>query len=48
METLPEAESVTLEEHLLVCQSCRDRLEAEAEFVTAMRAAAAKIRLTDE
>jgi hypothetical protein len=31
-------------EHLQVCESCRERLDAEIEFVTAMRGAAAKIR----
>ena len=44
MQTLPEPESGPLEEHLLICGECRDRLDAEIEFVTAMRSAAAKIR----
>jgi hypothetical protein len=44
MQTLPDAESGSLEEHRLVCQSCRERLDGEIEFVTAMRVAAAKIR----
>src|ERR1017187_1382020 len=34
----------TLEEHLLICQSCRDRLQATDEYVVAMKLAAAKIR----
>ena len=44
MQTLPESESCTLEEHVLVCSLCRERLEAEIEFVTAMSAAAAALR----
>jgi anti-sigma factor RsiW len=44
MRTLPAPESDRLEEHLLVCQSCRDRLKATDEYVAAMRSAAAKIR----
>jgi hypothetical protein len=44
MKSLPESEAGTLEGHLLICQSCRERLLAEIEYVTAMRAAAAKIR----
>jgi predicted anti-sigma-YlaC factor YlaD len=39
---MPEVES--LEEHLLICSGCRDRLTAADECVAAMRAAAAKIR----
>jgi hypothetical protein len=34
----------TLEWHLVICQSCRDRLEAEMEFVTTRRDTATKIR----
>lgn len=44
MQPLPDSESGPLEEHLLICESCRDRLDAEIEFVTAMRGAATKIR----
>jgi uncharacterized CHY-type Zn-finger protein len=44
MRTLPAAESDQLEEHLLICAECRDRLTAADEYVTAMRSAAAKIR----
>jgi hypothetical protein len=44
MWTLPESEAAPLENHLLVCRKCRDRLEVEIEFVAAMKAAAAKIR----
>jgi anti-sigma factor RsiW len=44
MRFLPAPESEQLEEHLLVCQSCRDRLEATDRYVAAMKAAAGKIR----
>lgn len=44
MQTLPDSESGPLEEHLLICQLCRDRLQADTDFVTAMRGAAAEIR----
>jgi hypothetical protein len=42
MQTLPEPEAGPLEQHLFVCGECRDRLDAEIEFVTAMSKAAAK------
>ena len=44
MQTLSEPEAGPLERHLLVCGECRDRLDAEVEFVAAMREAAVKIR----
>jgi predicted anti-sigma-YlaC factor YlaD len=44
MRTLPESACSTLEEHLLVCQSCRDRLQFTDEYVAAMKLAAEKIR----
>jgi hypothetical protein len=44
MQTLPDSETWPLEEHLLICQSCLDRLQADIDFVTAMRGAATKIR----
>ena len=44
MQTLPEPEAGPLVEHLVLCQSRRERLDAEIEFVTAMRGASAKIR----
>lgn len=44
MQTLPEVETGPLGEHLLVCQQCRDRLQSEIDYVTAMRGAAAQIR----
>ena len=43
MQTLPESESGPLEEHILICADCRERLQAEIDFVTAMRGAAATI-----
>ena len=33
-----------LEDHLLICRSCRNRLEATDGYVAAMRSAAAEIR----
>ena len=44
MESLRGSESQPLEEHLLVCSECQERLDAELEFVAVMRGAAAKIR----
>ncbi len=44
MQALPESDVISLEEHLLICPDCRERLQAEIEFVTAMCGAAAKIR----
>ncbi|MGD0775963.1 MAG: hypothetical protein ABSC05_24360 [Candidatus Solibacter sp.] len=44
MRTLPDSESGPPEEHLLICRSCRDRLQADIDFLTAMRGAATKIR----
>ena len=45
MQTLPNSEAGPLERHMLVCGECRERLDTEIEFVTAMRGAAAvKIR----
>ena len=44
MGSLPDSKTGPLEEHLLVCQLCRERLVATDEFVAAMRAAAATIR----
>jgi anti-sigma factor RsiW len=47
MRTLPDAELDRLEEHLLVCADCRDRLTRTDVLVAAMRSAAAKIREQD-
>jgi hypothetical protein len=44
MRRLPEAEAGPLEEHLLICPQCQDRLEAEIEFVAAMKGATAMLR----
>ena len=46
MRSLPAPESDRLEEHLLICSACRDRLTATDGYVAAMRSAAAKIRMT--
>jgi hypothetical protein len=43
MQTLPESESGPLEEHILICPDCQERLQAEIDFVTAMWGAAAKV-----
>jgi anti-sigma factor RsiW len=44
MRTLPAAQSERLEEHLLICSECRDRLQTMDEYVAAMKSAAATIR----
>jgi len=36
----PAGEAEAVEEHLLVCECCRDRLAAEDDFAEAMRALA--------
>ena len=36
-----------MEEHLLTCPNCLDRLQAEIEFAAAMREAAVMIRDTE-
>jgi len=40
---LPESSAVGLEEHLLVCAQCRDRLVVWDEYVAAMREASRQI-----
>lgn len=42
--TLPENEVRAVEEHLLVCPACRERLAETEAYVRAMRAAAARAR----
>ena len=37
MRTLPRRKIEPLEEHLLICSECRDRLQIEIDLVTAMR-----------
>ncbi len=44
MQVLPESESAPLEEHLLGCESCRERLTESDAYVDAMRTAAARER----
>jgi hypothetical protein len=44
MRALHAPDMVRLEGHLLICPDCRERLQAEIEFVTVMRDAAVKIR----
>jgi hypothetical protein len=41
MQTLPEPDAGPLVEHLVVCQSCRDRLTATDPYVVASRIDAA-------
>ena len=43
MGTLPDSETGPLEEHLLVCHECQDRLREMDEFLAAIRAAAGKL-----
>lgn len=47
MATLPEAEAEILEEHLLICPLCQERLTESDEYVCAMRTAASKLRAGD-
>jgi len=44
MGELPESELGALEEHLLVCELCRLRLDETDDFVASMRGAAAEFR----
>jgi hypothetical protein len=37
LERLPDSEVIRMEEHLLVCDTCRDRLEDNATFALGMR-----------
>jgi anti-sigma factor RsiW len=37
--SLPESEAAAIEEHLLICEFCQDRLQLTDEFVAALRAA---------
>ena len=43
METLPAAEPARIEEHLLICDECRQRLIEVEQYIAAMRAAAASL-----
>jgi hypothetical protein len=42
--TLPKADLERLEDHLLICSECGDRLDQTKRYVAAIRAAAARIR----
>jgi len=42
--TIPEEESARLEEHLLICESCRQRLSESDDYVSSMQHAAAELR----
>jgi anti-sigma factor RsiW len=44
MGRIPEEECVRLEEHLLVCDSCRKRLAETDLFIASMRLACARLR----
>jgi anti-sigma factor RsiW len=44
MRSLPARDSERLEEHLLICHQCQDRLRETDAYVAAMKAAAGKIR----
>ena len=46
MLATPGRELAALEEHLLICAECRERLETTERYSEAMHAAAAKIRET--
>ncbi len=39
LQRLSDSDVIQIEEHLLVCESCRDRLEQNADFAIAMREA---------
>jgi hypothetical protein len=43
MMALLESDIVQFEGHLLICPDCRERLQSESEFLTAMRDAAVTI-----
>jgi hypothetical protein len=44
MRTLPDPECEALVDHLLICSACQERLDAELDFVVAIREAAVRIR----
>ena len=44
MQALSQSDAIPMEEHLRICPDCRERLQAEIEFVAAMRGAAVTIR----
>src|SRR5260370_25563405 len=44
MGSLPESTADSLEEHLLLCEPCRQRLDKADSYTDAMRGAAAELR----
>ena len=46
LQRLSDSDVVSIEEHLLVCDSCRDRLDETATFAVAMREAGKTIPVT--
>jgi anti-sigma factor RsiW len=44
MESLPDADAMTFEQHLLTCSTCRATVEEAGVYVRAMRTAAAQLR----
>ena len=44
MRTLSSIDTEQIDEHLLICESCRVHLQDSEEFVLAMRAAARRLR----
>ncbi len=38
IERLPEAEAAAMEEHLLICVECQDRLQLTDDFIEVLRA----------
>ena len=47
MGKMSAEETERIEEHLLVCEPCRDRLEETREFTAAMQSASAEVRRRD-
>ena len=48
MGKLPESELAECEEHLLICDSCRQRVEENDIYIRSMRDAAARLRAQEE
>jgi len=42
--TMPKAEVLSLEEHLLICEGCRQRLSETEDYVRSMQRASARLR----
>jgi anti-sigma factor RsiW len=47
LDTLSEKPRARVEEHLLICESCRQAVTASDAYVKAMRRAAASVRQTE-